>query len=255
MGKLWPNTPTDILKSLKRTNGGSCFICHCWPQWGRKTTSDYYFLPANVPLINSDEIAAELKKSGQSVVNTLEIANGKASELMDAYLNQRTSFGFESNLCDLQTWKSLLEIQKLGYLTEVIYISTSNLDVLNSRIQNRVQLGGHFVLPEVVRERYMAGLNLLNHYFDKPDKLRLFDNSVTMELVAEVARGQVLRRHENLPYWVTQYLGKKFIREEQSEVKTRDMNSVDEVRKRYLESKNNPDLNLPEEPTQSQDKC
>jgi hypothetical protein len=87
----------------------------------------------------------------------------------------------------------------------------------------------------------MAGLNLLNHYFDKPDKLQLFDNSVTMELVAEITQGQVLRRREKLPDWVIQYLGKKFIKEEQSEAKTRDMNSVDEVRRRYIESKNKPD--------------
>jgi predicted ABC-type ATPase len=130
-----------------------------------------------------------------------------------------------------------LEIQKKGYLIEVIYVSTNDLDVLNSRIQNRVQLGGHFVLPEVVRERYMAGLNLLNHYFDKPDKLRLFDNSVTMELVAEVARGEVLRKLNKLPDWVNEYLGKKFIKEEQLDAKKRDLNSVDEVRRQYLESK------------------
>jgi len=203
-----------------------------------KTSSDYDFVPTNIPVINSDEIAAEIKRSGQSIINTQEVANGKASELMDTYLNQKVSFGFETNLCDVETWKSLLEIQKLGYLIEVIYISTSDLEVLNSRIESRVQLGGHFVLPEVVRERYMAGLNLLNHYFDKPDKLQLFDNSVAMELVAEIAKGQALHVAEKLPEWVLQYLGKRFLKEGESEVKARDMNSVDEVRKRYLESKN-----------------
>jgi predicted ABC-type ATPase len=205
-----------------------------------KTSSDYDFVPTNIPVINSDEIAAEIKRSGQSIVNTQEVANGKASELMDAYLNQKISFGFETNLCDVETWKSMLEIQKLGYLIEVIYISTSDLEVLNSRIESRVQLGGHFVLPEVVRERYLAGLNLLNHYFDKPDKLQLFDNSVAMELVAEIAKGQVLHVAQELPEWVLQYLSKRFVKEDQSEVKARDMNSVDEVRKRYLESKNKP---------------
>jgi predicted ABC-type ATPase len=30
-----------------------------------KTTSDFYFVPGNVPVINSDEIAAEIKRSGQ----------------------------------------------------------------------------------------------------------------------------------------------------------------------------------------------
>jgi predicted ABC-type ATPase len=202
-----------------------------------KTTSDYDFVPNNVPVINSDEIAAEMKKLSPAIVNTQEVANGKASELIDSYLKQKLSFGFETNLCDVETWKSLLEIQKLGYQVNVIYISTSDLDVLNSRIQTRVQLGGHFVLPEVVRERYLAGLNLLNHYFDKPDKLQLFDNSVSMQLVAEIAKGKVLHVAPQLPDWMAQYLGKRFTNEEQSEVEARNMHSVDEVRKRYLEAK------------------
>ena len=65
-----------------------------------KTTSDFDFVPGNIPVINSDEIAAEIKKSGQSILNTQEVANGKASELMDSYLKQSASFGFETNLCD-----------------------------------------------------------------------------------------------------------------------------------------------------------
>jgi predicted ABC-type ATPase len=202
-----------------------------------KTTSDYDFLPNNVPVINSDEIAAEMKKLSPAIVNTQEVANGKASELIDSYLKQKLSFGFETNLCDVETWKSLLEIQKLGYQVNVIYISTSDLDVLSSRIETRVQLGGHFVLPEVVRERYLAGLHLLNHYFDKPDKLQLFDNSVSMQLVAEIAKGKVLHVATPLPNWTAQYLGKRFMNEERSEVEARDMHSVDEVRKRYLAAK------------------
>src|SRR5216684_1371053 len=219
-----------------------------------KTTSVYDFVPATIPVINSDEIAEEIKRTGHSIVNTQEVANGKASELMSAYLNQKVSFGFETNLCDPDTWKSLLEIQKLGYHVHVIYISTSDQSILNSRIESRVQLGGHFVHPEVVRERYLAGLNLLNHYFDKPDKLQLFDHTKTMKLVAEFSRGQALHVTDELPEWIVQYLGKRFLKEEQSEVKARDMNSVDEVRKRYLESKAKSEGNSPDNPTESLDK-
>jgi predicted ABC-type ATPase len=113
-----------------------------------KTTSDYDFVPGNIPVINSDQIAADIRGAGQQMPNTQEVANGKASEIMSSYLDQKTSFGFETNLCDVETWKSLLKIQELGYLLEVIYISTGDLGMLNSRIQMRVKLGGHFVLPD-----------------------------------------------------------------------------------------------------------
>jgi predicted ABC-type ATPase len=204
-----------------------------------KTASDFYFVPGSVPVINSDEIAAEIKRSGQSNINTQEIANGKASEIIDIYLNQKASFGFETNLCDVETWKFLLAIQTLGYQLHVIYISTSELEVLNSRIENRVKLGGHFVLPDIVRERYLAGLNLLNHYFDKPDKLQLFDNSVTMELIAEISKGKFLHSALEIPRWVSQYLGQRFTKENMIETRLIDLNSVDEVRKRYLSNNDN----------------
>jgi len=55
-------------------------------------------------------------------------------------------------------------------------MSTDNLDVLNKRIKERVQLDYHFVNPLIVEERYVTGLKLLNHYFSKPDRLQLFDN-------------------------------------------------------------------------------
>ena len=124
-----------------------------------KTTSDFDFIPGNIPVINSDEIAAEIRKSGQQIPNTQEVANGKASELISSYLDRKASFGFETNLCDVDTWKFLLEVQ-----------------------------------------------------------------------------GQIMRLREKLPDWVIQYLGQKFTNEVEPETKTRDLSSVDEVRKRYLEN-------------------
>ena len=110
-------------------------------------------------------------------------------------------------------------------------------------------------MPDIVRERYLAGLNLLNHYFDKPDKLQLFDNSVTMELVAEISRGVVLHTTPQMPDWVSQYLGPKFTKEIKTETKARDLNSIEEVRKRYLENKTKTAENKQSEETPpSQDK-
>jgi predicted ABC-type ATPase len=40
-----------------------------------KTTSDFDLFPKNVPVTNSDEIAAEIKRTGAAPVNTQEFAN------------------------------------------------------------------------------------------------------------------------------------------------------------------------------------
>ena len=58
-----------------------------------KTTSVYDFVPATIPVINSDEIADEIRRTRQFNVNTQEVANGKAFELKNDYLNQKESFG------------------------------------------------------------------------------------------------------------------------------------------------------------------
>jgi predicted ABC-type ATPase len=66
-----------------------------------------------------------------------------------------------------------LKIQETGYHLPVNFISTNNLDTLNARINNRVKEGGHYVRPDIVEERYNTGLRLLNHYFDRPDHLKI----------------------------------------------------------------------------------
>lgn len=153
-----------------------------------KTTSDFDFLPGTIPIINSDEIAAEAKRAGLITGNTQEYANGEAVRLMNEYLGRRATFGVETNLSDIDTWKFLLKVQETGYQLHIIYVSTNSIEALNARISNRVREGGHYVRPDVVEERYMAGLRLLNHYFDKPDRLQLFDNSETMAKKLELVK-------------------------------------------------------------------
>ena len=125
-----------------------------------KTTSDFDFIPGTIPIINSDEIAAEAKRMGLISGNTQEYANGEALRLMNEYLDKRTSIGFETNLSDRETWKFLLKVQEIGYQLHIIYVSTSSLEALNARISNRVKEGGHYVRPDIVEERYMSGLRL-----------------------------------------------------------------------------------------------
>jgi predicted ABC-type ATPase len=204
-----------------------------------KTTSDYSLVPKSIPVINSDEIARELKNLGTVNVNTQEIANGEAVKLMEGYLSAKFSFGIETNLADVETWKSLVKIQESGYQLHVIYISTDNLNILNYRIQERFQLGGHFVRPDIVKERYLSGLSLLNHYSDRPDRLQLFDNTKTMALVAEIKKGKLLKLsvdRSEIPSWVTTHLLRIFSIEVTPELKERDLNSIEDVRNRYQES-------------------
>jgi predicted ABC-type ATPase len=203
-----------------------------------KTTSSFDIIPAQIPIINSDEIANAIRNSGITSVSTQEYSNREAIKLMNGYLEQRESFAIETNLSDLDTWKFLLETQKQGFSINVIYLSTDSLELLNDRIEGRVLAGEHYIRPDIVEERYINGLKLLNHYFDKPDSLQMFDNSGTLQLVAEIRLGDVLTLNLPVPEWVEKYLGDKIRKEvKKEEKKAIDLNSIDEVKKRYQASK------------------
>ena len=113
-----------------------------------KTTSSYDLIPLNTPIINSDEIAKEIKNTGTvPPANTQEYSNREAIRLIEEQRNLSNSFAIETNLADVETWKFLLEMQKTGYELHILYMSADNIEVLNQRIRDRVLLGEHFVTP------------------------------------------------------------------------------------------------------------
>lgn len=148
-------------------------------------------------------------------------------------MNRHSSFIIETNLADVETWKFLISVQQLGYELNVKYISTGRLDLLNNRIAERVLLGDHYVRPDIVEQRYITGLKLLDHYFAYPDVLELFDNSKTMLLIAEYRRGQPIMELEKLPSWVVDYLGKHLSGTATSDNSKRALTDIDAVRKAY----------------------
>jgi len=197
-----------------------------------KTTSTYSLVPKNVPVINSDEIARIVKTAGIIQGNTQEYANREALKLMQEYLEKHISFGFETNLCDNDTWKFLLEIQKSGYQIQLIFLSTDDLKMLNTRIEERHKRGEHFVTPSVVEERYVNGLNLLQHYFEKPDKVVLIDNSAETLMVAERINNKTRILLTPIPAWAQKCLsGTANISNRPASVK--DLSSADEVKRFY----------------------
>jgi predicted ABC-type ATPase len=201
-----------------------------------KTTSSYDLVPANISIINSDEISKEIRNVQQSTVNLQEYANHEAVRLMEEQREQRNSFAIETNLADVDTWKFLLKVQQTGYQLHILYLSTGNLETLNNRIRKRTLLGDHFVRPEIVEERYVNSLKLLDHYFEKADKLQLFDNSQNPQLIGEISYGQIIFQEKSLPDWVTTYLGKHFLPQLKEEKSIKDM-TVDEIRINYQNRK------------------
>ena len=147
------------------------------PNGAGKTTSFENFLPKGVPYLNTDEILRDIRtKTGQNI-NIQEVANSEAVSIFYQKVNRREDFAIETNLSDNETYKSLSGVQQAGYDIKLFYFYVEDPQTCMERVKNRVKEGGHFVRPDIVKGRYEVSLNLLSHYRDMPDYLRVIDNS------------------------------------------------------------------------------
>lgn len=203
-----------------------------------KSTLSFDIIPKNIPIINSDEIAASARLAGIISSNTQEYSNREAKRMIDEFMASNQSFAIETNLADDDTWKFLIESQKKGYLINLIYISTSELEVLNNRIKARAEAGEHFVRPDIVKERYYRSLKLLKHYFKVPNILKLFDNTSTLKIIAELIQNKPPKVYA-FTGWVKEHLYENLYpsNKEKEAKKVKDLSTIDEVRKLYKSKK------------------
>jgi predicted ABC-type ATPase len=201
-----------------------------------KTTSSFSIIPRNVPIINSDEIAKQVRTAELVKVNTQEYSNQEAQRLVKEYLDNRATFAIETNLSDEETWKFLVGVQKTGYRLHLIFLSTDDLRLLYNRIEERTLRGEHYVRPDVVEERYYKGLRLLKHYIVFPDVVQLIDNASSLTLVATKNGNDWQIIASNPPAWFTEYLAVHFSRQER-EPPVKDLSNIEEVRQRYRQKK------------------
>ncbi len=80
-----------------------------------KTTSVYNVLPAGIPVVNSDEIAKQIRASDLVKRSTQEYSNREAQRLVQEQLNVKATFAIETNLADEETWKFMKGVKALGY--------------------------------------------------------------------------------------------------------------------------------------------
>lgn len=93
------------------------------------------------------------------------------------------------------------------------FICTDDPEVNVSRVENRIEKGGHHVTPDKISSRYYNTLNNLNQMIEVVDKCYLFDNSgEEFKLIAKIAETKLLLEVEpsDLPNWFVEYVLKYY---------------------------------------------
>ncbi len=123
-------------------------------------------------------------------------------------LKSKISFTFETVMSSRDKVEFLKKAQEAGYRTYLYFIATKDPIVNISRVQNRVNLGGHSVPKEKIISRYYRSLELLNEAVKYSSRAYIFDNSGQEKLwVVQINNGKEFEfKTDTIPEWVGRYL-------------------------------------------------
>ena len=166
------------IKSPKRGRNLKEIIIIAGPNDAGKTTFARDFLPAEAQTLSF--ISADLIAAGFAPFNP-ESAAFKAGRLMleeiDDCVDAGHGFAFETTLFGLAYLKKIAVWQKLGYQVKQWFLSLPKEDIAISRVARRVRQGGHNIPENVIRRRFMAGLeNFHKRYSKVVDSWAFYDS-------------------------------------------------------------------------------
>ncbi|MFU8926052.1 zeta toxin family protein [Acinetobacter puyangensis] len=141
-----------------------------------------------------------------------------ASTLVDflrfELLRLKKSFTFETVMSHQSKVEFLQLAQQQGYRTYLYYIATIDPEINVSRVQYRVQTGGHAVARDKIIKRYYNSLELLIDAIFAAGRAFIFDNSSDggqHAFLCEINAGQELvLQADAVPQWFQHYVLQRF---------------------------------------------
>lgn len=128
--------------------------------------------------INADDISAgELGHIADPLARNLEAAQLAEARRRQA-LEGKESFAFETVMSTPGKLALLDEAKTKGFAVDLVFVTTRDPGINQTRVENRVAKGGHAVAADKVRERYDRAMELLPAALHKADAGMVFDNSV-----------------------------------------------------------------------------
>lgn len=105
---------------------------------------------------------------------------------IDELMNLKVDFAFETTLSTKSYKTKVLKAQEKGYHVMLVFFWLPDQELAIERVAKRVEEGGHDIPKDVIRRRYVRGIqNLLDIYLEICDEAFIADNALPdMELIA-----------------------------------------------------------------------
>ena len=144
-----------------------------------KTTASYTVLPEILDckeFVNADEIARGLSPFNPE---SMAIEAGRLLlRRIEELLSRNETFSIETTLATKSYLNLVHRAQSKGYRVNVVFFWLRTPELAIQRVAERVQHGGHNIPEDIIRRRYVAGINnLFRLFIPEVDYWGIFDNS------------------------------------------------------------------------------
>jgi len=120
------------------------------------------------------------------------------------------SFSLETVFSHPSKLESIRVANLAGYRTYLYFVATASAELCIQRVIQRAQMGGHDVPHEKVRTRYARALEQIIPAIRLTHRAYIFDNSESMDLIAEVSPDKQLSvKGERVPEWFEEQVLKR----------------------------------------------
>jgi len=124
-----------------------------------KTTFYYNHIKSNInysefKYINADEIAKRLQEEGLDKDKSIRKSSILAMNEVSTEVKNGNSFVMESLLTSESTISLFNELKNNGYKINAIFLGCENYDINIKNVDIRRKQGGHYMSPEIIKERY-----------------------------------------------------------------------------------------------------
>ena len=168
------------------------------PNGSGKTTLTKRLRPLALPgftfpecYINADDIAAELRASGDPDPEYAAFLEGR--RLRQVCREERRSFAYETVFSHPSGVLDLMRLREAGYHVSLIIVTTRHPSLNIERVRRRVLLGGHHVPRDRIVSRHERCTELLPRAIETAHEAWLFDSTDRIRLVMACREGLPVR--------------------------------------------------------------
>lgn len=186
------------------------------PNGAGKTTLTRRHLTGHLPVVNPDDIAAEIDLAKRDTVHVQMRAGRLALLARNQLLDAGRSFAIETTLSGHSEIDLMRCARERGFKVILVFVGVDDVGLLMARVKSRIAEGGHAVSPEAIERRYQRSMGNLECALQIADRAWVFDNNRKRGrrtlLIREGHRLKYVGK--SLPAWALQAIPAKLRRRE-----------------------------------------